>query len=225
MIKKALLAFVLFPLLLPHLFAQPKNRGYFNTTQISLLFGNRTEQIPYYTSPSYLSSSSIYYPSSYYPSSYYYEPYPYYYENRVQQVSPSVTMTHGYFFNEHWAAGIGVGFEIFDRNLFPLFADIRYTLWANKVSPFFTIKSGYSFSGFNKKQNDSYKRYGGLMVHPEVGVKIPLNENADLLLTVAYRYQHTKSTLKSSYTPYYYDEWIQKERLNRLSFGVAITFK
>ena len=45
-------------------------------------------------------------------------------------------MTNGLMFNEHWAAGIGVGFEIFGRNLFPAYLDIRYTLWDNKINGF-----------------------------------------------------------------------------------------
>jgi len=203
MIKKALLASVLFPLLLPHLFAQPK---YFNSTQIALMMGNR--QIPFYYYPSYLSSSYAL---------------PYYYSETQMQVIPSVTMTNGIMFNNHWAAGIGVGVEIFDRNLFPIFADIRYTLWDNKISPFFAAKGGYALSSF--KKIDNIRKQGGLMLHPEMGVKISVNEKADLLFTVAYRYQKTKSTQRYEYTNFYYDEWIRKERLNRLSIGVAIMFK
>jgi hypothetical protein len=48
-------------------------------------------------------------------------------------------MINGSMSEEGWGAGIGVGFEIFDRNLFPVFADIRHILWDNKVSPFFAF--------------------------------------------------------------------------------------
>jgi hypothetical protein len=156
------------------------------------------------------------------------------------QVSPSVTMTNGYKFNEYWAAGIGIGFEIFDRNYFPVFADIRYTLWDDKVSPFFAVKTGYSIGNLKKKRYDDWlyldfepysvynadlRNYGGFMLNPEMGVKIPLSENADLLFTVAYRYQKTKSKVTQSYDYGQYDAWEHKENLNRLSFGVAIMFR
>ena len=225
-------------------FENRKKNGYYNTTQISLLMGNQliTEQAPYYYYPYYDSYASVMlYPYSSSSKLYY----PYYPNTRTElQVSPSVTMTNGYMFNEHWAAGIGVGFEIFDRNSFPFFADIRYTLCDNKVSPFFAVKTGYSFGNFKKKHYDNlyinfdpyyvinadFRNYGGFMLHPEMGVRVPLSENADLLFTVAYRYQKTKSKvrqdinyLEPSY--YYYNEWIHKASLNRLSFGVAIMFR
>jgi len=209
--KKSLYIFLLL-FMATGAFAQPK---YFNSTQIGIFMGNRqySEAIPYY--PYYgVLSSSVYIPT----------PYTYYYNTRSEtQFSPSLTMTHGIQWNDHWATGIGIGYEIWDRNLYPLFADVRFTLWSNKISPFFMAKSGYALSHFKKKRDD-WTKYGGLMVQPEMGVKVPLNESAELLFTVAYRYQKTKSMLKNG-DRIYYDEWIEKERLNRLSFGVAILFK
>jgi len=182
---------------------------YFNTTQFSMLMGNRpiNEQT-----------------SNYYDTRTYF------------QMHPSVTMTNGGIINEHWAAGVGVGFEIFDRNLLPFFADIRYTFRENSVSPFFAFKMGYSFSSFKKKHydslslpyapwyiNDAYlKKDGGLMVHPEMGVKISISENADLMFTVAYRYQKTISTVSQNFGRM--PKWEHKESMNRLSFGIAIMF-
>ena len=210
-------------------FENKKTKGYYNTTQIGLLMGNRqtTDRYyyPYYYGVSSLSSSYI---APYYNSD----------TRNELQVSPSLTMTNGYMFNEHWTAGIGVGFEIFDRNLFPVFADIRYTLWDNKISPFFAVKTGYAIGNFKKKHYDNltldfepyyaynaeFRNYGGYMLHPEMGVKIPLSENADLMFTVAYRYQKMKSKVTQTYDVYF-DEWKHTKNLNRLSFGVAIMFR
>ena len=153
-------------------------------------------------------------------------------------IAPSFTLTNGYMFNEHWAAGIGVGFEIFDHNLFPLFAELRYTLWDDKISPFVAIKGGYSFGNFKAKHYDQLyldwlhyytndtdlRHYGGFMLHPEIGVKIPLSENSDLLFTAAYRFQKTKSVARREYNNQF-DEWEHKEDINRLSFGLAIIFR
>ena len=219
-------------------FENKKKKGYFNSTQIGMLMGNQqtTERYPYIYYDYRLLSSSIAYPA-------YYN-----YNTREKlQVAPSFTMTNGYMFNEHWAAGIGVGFEIFDHNLFPVFADIRYTLWDNKISPFFALKTGYSFSSFKKKHYDDtiyldyepysvhnadIRNYGGFMLNPEMGIKVPLGENADLMFTVAYRYQKTKTEITQKIDPYtsssslaYFNEWEHKESLNRMSFGVAIMFR
>ena len=206
-------------------FENRKKKGYFNTTQIGILRGN-TQII----------QSIIY---QYYPTQ------SYIYDTRTEmQLSPSFTMTNGYMINEHWAAGVGVGFEIFDRNLFPVFADIRYTLWDNKISPFFTVKAGYSFGDYKKRQcmiwnpyspiiapnagpNADFLDYGGFMLHPEMGVKVILSESADLLFTIAYRYQKTKTTITQTIDPKipHYNEWDFKEKLNLLSFGIAIMFR
>ena len=194
------------------LFDKRKSKGYYSVMQFSLLLGNNM-----YTQQ-----------SNYNP----------YIRSNLTLV-PSFTLVNGYMLNEHWAVGAGVGFEIFDHNLFPLFAELRYTLWDSKISPFVTMKGGYSFGNFKAKHYDdlylnwppfdindaSLRNFGGIMLHPEIGVKVPLNENSDLLFTAAYRHQKTKSVVKREYESNQFDEWEHKENLNRLSFGVAIMFR
>ena len=189
------------------IFENRKGKGYYNTTQIALLMGFRN------LSEQYNNSRTEF------------------------QNSPSLTMTNGYIFNKHWAAGIGVGFEMFDRNLFPVFIDIRRTMLDNKISLFFAFKMGYSISDVRKKHYDNlsldhspyyannvyYKKSGGLMLHPEMGIKIPKSDKADLLFTVAYRYQRTKSTVSQDFGQRY--KWEHKVGMNRLSFGVAVMFR
>jgi hypothetical protein len=208
-----------------------KEKGFYSIMQINLLFGNSqiTDMTSYYTPYNYSSSSLIA------PDPAYYRPY----MRTTLAVAPSFTITNGYLFNEHWAAGAGVGFEIFDYNLFPIFAELRYTLWDHKISPFVVVKGGYSFASFKTKNYDELylnwtpyylnnvglRHYGGLMVHPEIGVKVPLSDNSDLLFTVAYRYQKTKSVARKDYDNNQFDEWEHTEDINRLSFGVAIMFR
>ena len=211
---KKILFIILSVFIMPYTFSQEeintrfkdrKQEGYFNTTQIGMLIGNRP-----------INNNN-----------------PNYYNARTEVFS-SVTMTHGRF-DEYWATGIGTGFEVFDRNLFPLFADFRYTLRDNDISPFFALKIGYAFGGEKKHYNNLttnhepyylsnayYKKGGGFMLNPEMGVKFPLSEKADLLFTVAYRYQKTKSTASEKYG---HREWEYIESLNRLSFGAAIMFR
>jgi hypothetical protein len=191
-------------------FNNRKEKGFYNIMQVSLLFAS--SQLTDRTSS---------------------------YTRNTLTVAPSFTLTNGYMFNEHWAAGTGVGFEIFDYNLFPLFAELRYTLWDNKISPFVAVKGGYSFGSFKAKHYDELylnwspyyiadtrlRHYGGLMVHPEIGVKVPLSENSDLLFTAAYRYQKTKSVARKEYDDGQFDEWEHNEDINRLSFGLAIMFR
>lgn len=212
-------------------FANRKVKGFYNIMQSSLMFGNSqtVDRTPYYM-PGYTEYSSFIAPNTVY-----YQPY----VRSTLAVAPSFTISNGYMFNKHWAAGAGVGFEVFDHNLFPFFAELRYTLWDHKISPFIAVKGGYSFGGFkavhynelylnwtpNYLDDAELRHYGGLMFQPETGVKVPLNENCDLMFTAAYRLQKTKSVARKDYENGQFDEWEHKEDLNRLSLGVAIMFR
>ena len=180
-----------------------KTRGFYNITQFSLLTGSPFSE----RGQSYFDSRN------------------------ANQVSPSFTMINGGMINEHWGIGVGVGFEIFDRNLFPFFLDVRYTVRDTNISPFFAFKVGYAFSGHRRKSppyvsNAYFKKHGGFMLNPEIGVKIPLNVNSDLLITVAYRYQEAKSTItqnrRGTWSRPTHEHFVS---MNRLSFGVAIMFR
>lgn len=211
-------------------FDKRKDKGYYYIMQVSMLLGNNQtiERVISYDPNYYPLSSSIYAPVYSYP-----------YARTRMTVAPSFTLTNGYLFNEHWAAGAGVGFEIFDHNLFPLFAELRYTFWDTRISPVVTMKGGYAFGNFKTKHYDdlylnwspyhvndaSLRNYGGMMLHPEIGVKVPLNENSDLLFTAAYRHQKTKSVVRRDYESNQFDEWEHEEDLTRISFGVAIMFR
>jgi len=72
-------------------FENRKKDGRYNITQVSMLMGKRK-----------LSERNIYD------------------SQRNMQFAPSVTMINGRRFDEHWAAGFGFGFEMFEHNLFPL---------------------------------------------------------------------------------------------------------
>jgi len=190
--------------------ANKRKTGYYNTTQISMLMGNRSM-----------------FEHNFYRS----------YEVTKLHVIPSVTMVHGWMFNEKVAAGVGTGFEIFDHNLFPVFLEMRRTVRDHNVSPFFAVKLGYSIGNLKKKHydelfvnfqpyliNNAYLRhYGGLIFHPEMGVKIPLSVNSDLLFTVAYRYQKTKSEVSQDFG--HQPKWTYEASYNRLSLGAAIMFR
>jgi len=159
-------------------------------------------------------------------------------EERSELVNvPSLTMTIGKINDKRLAIGVGGGFEMFDRNLYPLFVDFRYTERDNDVSPFLVFKAGYAFDCSLRKNyrvlyfNNEYyndvdaKLHGGIMLQPETGVKIPVSKTSDLLLTVAYRYQRTSLQLKHNYTHRFLNDKYQKNEMNRLSFGIAIMFR
>ena len=204
-----------------------KSRGFYSTLQISLLMGNHQYVQRYYPSALYSSSSSMY-PRYSAP----------YIDTRFS-VSPSFTLSGGYRFNEHWAAGAGIGIEIFDHNLYPLFAELKYTLWDHRISPYLAMKGGYAFGNFKAKhyedlwlnwrpyyiEDATLRNFGGLMLHPEIGVKVPLYDYCDILFSAAYRYQEKRSVAHRELPSDQFDEWEHNEKLNKLSFGIAIMFR
>lgn len=206
-----------------------KSRGFYSTLQISLLMGNHQYAERYVPFKGYSFSSSML-PglTTLYPSV----------DTRFS-VGPSFTLSGGYRFNEHWAAGAGIGIEIFDHNLYPLFAELKYTLWDHRISPYLAMKGGYAFGNFKAKhyeelwlnwrpyyiEDATLRNFGGLMLHPEIGVKVPLYDYCDLLFSAAYRYQEKKSVARRDRESNQFDEWEHNEILNKLSFGVAIMFR
>ena len=210
-------------------FENRKEKGFYSIMQVSLIMGNSqfADKITYYM------------PTNSNPTTFVAPTYSSPYTHTSLTVAPSFTITNGYRFNKHWAVGAGFGFEVFDYNLFPLFAELRYTVWDTKMSPFVVVKGGYSFAGFSSKHYDDLylnwspyyvndaglRNYGGLMFHPEMGVKVPLNGNSDLLLTAAFRYQKTTSIVRKDDKEGQFEEWEHRENISRLSFGVAIMFR
>ena len=206
-----------------------KSSGFYGTMQVNLLMGNHQYVDRHITYSSYSSSSSMYPRWGV----------PYHNVDTRFSVSPSFTMSGGYRFNQHWAAGAGAGIEIFDHNLYPLFAELKYTHWDNRISPYVAMKGGYAFGDFKAKHYEelwlnwqpyyisdaTLRNFGGMMLHPEIGVKVPLYDYCDLLFSAAYRYQEKKSVARRDLESNQFDEWEHNEKLNKLSFGVAIMFR
>jgi hypothetical protein len=212
-----------------HRFKYTKEKGYYSTMQVSLLMGDvqLVDRVAHYL-PYQDFNYSTFAPDSYNPNT-----------RTKMAVSPSVSVTGGFRLNKHWATGAGVGFEIFDTFLFPLFGEFRYTFLGKRISPFVTMKGGYAFGNFRQKhvddlylnwtpyyvKNAGLRNFGGMMFNPEVGVKVPMDENNDLLITAAFRYQKNKSVARKDYENGQFEEWEHREELNRLSIGIAILFK
>lgn len=117
---------------------------------------------------------------------------------------PSLTMVNGYKFNQHISAGLGFGFEFFDFAILPVFAQGYYYFNERDMSPFISLKAGYSFP-LDRTNDDSYnsdgKNFGGIAVNPEIGIRIHLNEYSSFLCSIGYHYQ------KLSYENNGWDYW------------------
>ena len=143
------------------------------------------------------------------------------------EMIPSVVNINGYRLSDRFSIGAGVGMTVVSYPVFPVFADFRVTLLNSDLSPVFALKGGYSFAD-NKKDiwgynNNNTRNTGGGMINPEIGIKIPMTERADFMLTIGYWYQHLKSETK--FDDSYHQTYTRKSDLNRLSFSIGFLFK
>ena len=140
-------------------------------------------------------------------------------------IIPSVAMINGYRVNEHFSIGLGVGTTFLSYTIFPVFADFRFTLFKDNVTPLLAFKGGYAFSNSNKDiwgyNTTEIKNRGGAMLNPELGVKVKMADRADFMLTIGYWYQHLQSEMNGRY----YYHYNRKADIHRLSFSIGFLFK
>jgi hypothetical protein len=88
----------------------------------------------------------------------------------------------GYQFRNRISIGLGSGIEFWNGySLFPAFADIRYSHGKNRLSPVFSLASGYSF--------DFKGVDGGLFISPAVGIKRSGNKFFGYFINLGFRWQ------------------------------------
>lgn len=111
---------------------------------------------------------------------------------------PSITMVNGYQWNQRFYTGAGLGYEYFGCSVLPVFAELLFFMKPDVLTPFLSLRSGYSFP--LSKNPDSYlngvqgKNYGGVLLNPEAGLKISVGERSALLIGIGYRYQELSRT-------------------------------
>lgn len=107
--------------------------------------------------------------------------------------SAGLNTVNGLYYANKFYTGLGVGIEFFDYGIIPLFIDFKYFLNDKKVAPFVDLQAGWSIP----IQLDSYwynqKRYGGINLSGEIGVRKSITDSFAYTFSVGYRYQELKS--------------------------------
>lgn len=95
----------------------------------------------------------------------------------------------GYRFNPVFSAGIGTGFTFYHDplSLVPVFLTGSYRFSDGDLSPFISLKLGYSISILSDTDTYVESHRGGLMLNPAVGVQIPTKYAFGLQLSAGYR--------------------------------------
>jgi len=99
-----------------------------------------------------------------------------------EDISFGLRSINGYQFNEHLSLGIGIGIDKYkDATLLPISLDGRITFLKGKISPVFVANAGYAF-GLNNA-------VGGVMINPQVGVKIHVTSSSAFVFNIGYKGQ------------------------------------
>ncbi|MFH1119376.1 MAG: hypothetical protein V1775_06095 [Bacteroidota bacterium] len=144
------------------------------------------------------------------------------------QPKPSLTMVNGWQWNQRFFAGVGLGYEHYDRGVMPLFADAKMMLGSGLFSPFFSFRIGYSFPVEKQEQTDYYgnviETYGGILLNPEAGVSIAAGSKNAFILSIGYNYQEL------SFRESIYNGWNNYDKrvftnYNRISVKLGFIFQ
>ena len=130
--------------------------------------------------------------------------------------SGSSTTARIYFVNGHRftpqvSVGLGLGFTPYSDplSLIPFFFDLTYRFKDDGISPVLFLRTGYNFSIKNDESFMMDNHSGGLLLHPGVGLELPLSDQLQLYLNVGFSIDNSS---------YEFESWGNRVVTNDLSF-------
>ncbi len=143
------------------------------------------------------------------------------------QPKASITMVNGWQWSRRIYAGVGLGYEYYDRGVMPLFAEGKYFFSGSSFSPFLSFRIGYALPVEKRVQPDYYGlvtgTYGGVLLNPEAGVRLRINSHAAFIAGLGFNYQEL-SHRESYYSWSSYDRTVFTH-YNRISFRIGFIFQ
>jgi hypothetical protein len=136
----------------------------------------------------------------------------------------SVSTMNGYSFASRFIAGAGVGIELFESLMLPLYADTRIILMKNRITPYAGLKTGYSFALEDPAANwdESYDSHGGFTLGTGAGIFIWINDRSSFEINLSYRYQAIKTDRTYQWSG---ETTTLTTRYNRLELRFGILFQ
>lgn len=135
----------------------------------------------------------------------------------------SLTMVNGWQYGQRFFAGLGVGYEFYDWDVLPLFAEVRFHFRPAVVSPFLSFRAGYGFPLSRTYSPDNYyglsgKTYGGVQLNPELGILVPVGQSNSLMIGLGYHYQELSYQNPSNY-------WIEYQSAKVITYYNRISLR
>jgi len=102
----------------------------------------------------------------------------------------------GHKFSEKAALGIGLGLDKYpSQTILPIFIDFRGVLDHNHHTLAFAynIMAGYGIhTGISNPTEEGQKRFGGIMIYPNIGMRIARKKMSNIFIDIGYKFQHDK---------------------------------
>lgn len=146
-----------------------RETGWFNNTSFAFSFGRREREEVIFFSPSFE-------------------------EETVEMSAIGFNVQHitGYQFNRMVGVGLGASYDAYDledgESMVTVFGHYRAYLSKRIVAPFAAISAGYGFALRNEEQGVK-ETDGGLMFHPEIGLRLGATDAANFTVSLGYRIQ------------------------------------
>jgi len=115
--------------------------------------------------------------------------------NNSQNAIFSISSFNGYGFSSRYIAGVGIGVELFETLMLPLYVESRWVITRSKFTPFLSLKAGYSFALEDPESywGETYNSTGGYLCGIGLGVLIWINNRNAFEINIQYRYQDIRT--------------------------------
>lgn len=133
--------------------------------------------------------------------------------------NPTLSLFNGYAVHRLFAMGVTVGADFYNDVLVtPLAIGLRGTFFNSKVSPYYSLDTGYGFTMLSE-ESSNLKNDGGWMFNPGIGLKVKAGNNTAFLVHTGYKMQRVETEI---------NQWgatvHQKTTFKRLSLRIGFEF-
>ncbi len=151
-----------------------------------------------------------------------YNTYSYYSSYYNQKSIYNIYILNGYQFKQNFSVCAGTGFQMLNVPYIPVFADIRYTVFKGKTTPFIFCDAGYTFA-FNKY--DFRKDKTGTFVNSGIGIKNYFSNRTAIMFSIGWWYQQQTYSEKTNYWIVNNNDMIETKSIyNRINIRLGFYF-
>ena len=110
------------------------------------------------------------------------------------------SITAGYHLKNYLAIGGGVGIDLYENLLMPVFVDIRGNIGKGNITPYYALDIGYGFplsEWLESDDNFSNEVKGGKFIYPAIGLKFASRNALAFQMDLGYNFQQNERNLSN----------------------------